>query len=540
MTATAAVLALARAGGFAGGGLGALPGAVAGLKGWRRNGLLAALGLLSVLALPPVGLVPVLLPTVAALVWALGGATSRKGAFAVGWWWGLGWYAGGFYWIGNAMLIEPEKFAWMIPFSTLGLGGVQAVFLGLATLGAWMLRPGGVLGVVALAGTWTLAEWVRSWFLTGFPWNPLGSVWDAVPAVLQGAAVVGVYGLCLGTVLVFGLPAAAAQAPDRRVRMRALGAALALAALTLGGGGLRLAANPTETVDGIRLRLIQAAIGQQHKWQEDLREAHLLDQIELTRQPGLDGITHVVWPETAAPFFLDLDARHRALVAHVAPPGGMVLTGAPRITPKGVEPMRLWNSLMAIDGAGQVVGGYDKVHLVPFGEYVPLRQILPIAKITHGGTDFSPGPGLRTLDLPGLPPFSPLICYEAIFSGSVVGGDQQRPDWLLTVTNDGWFGLSAGPYQHLAAGRMRAVEEGLPLVRSANTGISGVWDPLGREVARLDLGRRGIVDSSLPRPLPATIYARLGPPLPLALALACLVVAGLVAGGLRRASRGKG
>ncbi|MBX9635457.1 MAG: apolipoprotein N-acyltransferase, partial [Magnetospirillum sp.] len=318
----------------------------------------------------------------------------------------------------------------------------------------------------------------------------------------------------------------------RRLKLAAVAVSLVLVVLAVTGGAVRLAAAHGEMVPGVRLRLVQPAIGQSHKWKEELREAHLLAYLELSKAPGWDQVTHLVWPETAAPFLLDHDDGHRALVASVAPPGGMVLTGAPRVTPQGVAPFRVWNSLMAIDGAAQVVGLYDKVHLVPFGEYVPFRAVLP-AQFNIGGTDFSPGDGLRTLTLPGLPPVSPLICYESIFPAEVVGRDQLRPDWLLTITNDGWFGMSAGPYQHLAAGRMRAVEEGLPLVRAANTGISAVFDGWGREIARLELGRQGVVDSALPKPLPPTLFSRFGNWVPLGLALLCGMI-GLGLGRVRR------
>ncbi|MBF0394337.1 MAG: apolipoprotein N-acyltransferase, partial [Alphaproteobacteria bacterium] len=202
--------------------------------------------------------------------------------------------------------------------------------------------------------------------------------------------------------------------------------------------------------------------------------------------------------------------------AAAVPPGGLLLTGAPRATPPG-EPFRVWNSLVVIDERAGVAGIYDKVHLVPFGEYVPLRGVLPIAKLTHGSTDFSSGGALATLDLPGLPPVGPLICYEAIFPGRVTAADR-RPAWLLNVTNDGWFGISAGPHQHLASARLRAIEEGLPMVRAANTGISAVADGHGRVVATLGLGERGVLDAPLPNDLSPTPYARLGDTVPLSVA----------------------
>jgi apolipoprotein N-acyltransferase len=499
----------------------AIPDRLAALTGWRRRGTLAGLGGLAALALPPVHLLPVLLLALPGLVWILDGSRDRKAAFGAGWWFGAGWFSAGLYWISHALLTDPARFGWMIPFAVFGLSGVLAVFLGLATLATRWLAPTGPGRILVLAAAWTLADWLRSFVLTGFPWNPLGSVWDASTAVLQAGALVGVYGLTLLTVLSFAAPAVLADVLGRRAKATLLVAAAALPLAAFAGGSLRLASAASEMVPDVTLRLVQANITQSHKWRDDLREANLDRHVELSRRPGWDKLTAVVWPETAAAFFLDLDAPRRARVAEAAPPGGLVLTGAPRLTPRGVEPVTVWNSLMAVDGAARIVALYDKVHLVPFGEYVPLRAVLPIAKITHGGTDFSPGPGLRTLALPGLPPASPLICYEAIFPHAVVGADQPRPGWLLNVTNDGWFGLSSGPHQHLAAARMRAVEEGLPLVRAANTGISAVIDGYGRVISSLPLGESGVVDSPLPRVLWQTPYGRLGDVLPLALAMVC-------------------
>jgi apolipoprotein N-acyltransferase len=502
------------------GRMGAWAGRVSGLTGWRRRGMAALTGMVAALALPPVHLIPVLLAAFPLLVWLLDGSRSRRAAFGAGWWFGLGWFTVGIYWIAHALLVEPEKFGWMIPFATLGLGGVLAVFSGIATWAAHLTGVRGPGRVAMLASGWTAMEWARSWVLTGFPWNPVGSVWDPLLPMLQFGSVAGVFGLSLVTVLVFAMPALLADAMPARAKAMVLAFAAGLPLLLGAWGQMRLSGAAGGEVPNVRLRLVQAAIAQSHKWREDLRRAHLDDYVQLSRAPGFDRVTHVIWPETAAAYFLDMDYAHRARTALAAPPGGMVLTGAPRITAQGIEPFQVWNSLMAVTDTADIAAVYDKVHLVPFGEYVPLRAVMPKA-LNIGGTDFSPGPGLRTLTVPGLPPFSPLICYEAIFPGAVVGGDQKRPDWLLNITNDAWFGLSAGPYQHLASARMRAIEEGLPLVRSANTGISAVFDAMGRETARLGLGERGVVDTTLPVPGAVTPFARFGNLTVLALGILC-------------------
>lgn len=481
------------------------------LAGWRRRAALLGLGALAAAALPPTGVLPVLLLAFPPLAWALDHAPDRRAAFGAGFWWSAGWFAVGLYWISHALLTDPVKFGWMIPFAVFGLSSLLAAFNGLATLAVHLLPIGRVARIPALAVALTVAEWLRSWVMTGFPWNPVGSVWDISLPVLQFGALGGIWGLSFLTYLAMLAPALLAGPGYRR----------SVAALTLGlpillwvGGTIRLARLPEAEAPGIRLRIVQAAVAQANKWKDDQREANLLDHVNLTRGPGFEAITTVIWPETAVSYFLDLDRLHRQMAAAAVPPGGLLLTGAPRVTPRGVEPFRIWNSLMAVTGNAEIAAVYDKVHLVPFGEYVPLRGVLPIAKITHGGTDFSAGPGPAALDLPGLPEAAPLICYEAIFPGAVVARDRPRPGWIVNVTNDGWFGISSGPHQHLAASRMRSIEEGLPQARAANTGISAVIDPAGRIIARLPLGERGVLDAPLPRALAATPYARFGELIP--------------------------
>jgi apolipoprotein N-acyltransferase len=270
--------------------------------------------------------------------------------------------------------------------------------------------------------------------------------------VVQFAAIAGTYGLGLLTVVVAAMPAVLSR-PSRAHRMAMLVCLLVLAAVA-GWGGLRLADGSTAAVEGVRLRLVQANIEQTLKWNPEMRMQHFQEHLTLTTQPGWDRVTDVIWPETAAPTFLERDNVARGLMAAATPPGGLLISGAVRGTAPNVEPFRIWNSLLALDGRGDIVGTYDKAHLVPFGEYVPLHGLLPLDKITAGSVDFTPGTGVATLALPGLPPVGPLICYEVIFPGEVVDR-AHRPQWLLNITNDGWYGISAGPYQHLAAARLR-------------------------------------------------------------------------------------
>jgi apolipoprotein N-acyltransferase len=479
-----------------------------GLRGWRRVGVLAALGALATLALPPIHAVPLLWVSFCGLVLMLDGARGRRDTFFVGFWFGWAHCATGIYWIANALLIDPEKFGWMIPFAVLGLGAAMAIYIGLATLLACLIAPSGVGRILALAAAWGLLEWLRGWLFTGFPWNLIGTAWMATLPVAQLASVVGAYGLGVFTVAVTAMPAELFR--SGRVGPVATAGSLALLGLVALWGWSRIPDAPMPTVPGVRLRLVQAAIDQREKYGQGNRAAEFLTQIKLTRSPGFDEITDVIWPETATPYFIEQDPRALAAVADAAPRNGLVITGAPRGTLPDKKPFQVWNSLEAVDISGNIVATYDKAHLVPFGEYVPFRSILPIGKIVGGPIDFSAGPGPRTIDLPGLPPVSPLICYEGIFPGAVLDPDH-RPRWLLNITNDGWFGISAGPYQHFAASRMRAIEEGIPLVRDGNTGITAIVDPYGRITASLALGEQAVLDGALPEPLDGlTPFARWG------------------------------
>jgi len=493
--------------------------------GWRRAILAIVLGAAGMFALPPWYLLPLAVPAFAGLVWMIEGASAGprplRRAFFAGLLFGLGHFAVGVWWVHEAFLVDAARTAWLIPFLVGGLAVVLAVFPALAALAAaalWRRRPAtAVARICAFAGLWLVAEWLRSWVFTGFPWNLLGYAWTLDPAPLQFAAVAGVWGLSLIAVIAAAMPAALANPRARRAGLVAtLAASVLLPGALWAGGAIRLALAPEAAaagnfVAGVRLRLVQAAIPQALKWQDGLRRQHLERHIELSRLPpsaGEPAPTLVIWPETAVPYLLANDEAARRAVALAVPAGGLLIAGAARAGPDANGVRHWWNAVHAISGDGAIAATYDKAHLVPMGEYVPLRSVLPIDTIVPGREDFAAGPGPRTLSLPGLPSVGPLVCYEAIFPGAIVAAS--RPAWLVNLTNDAWFGTSVGPAQHFAIARTRAVEEGLPLVRAANTGISAVVDPWGRVLARLDTGVVGVLDSGLPRALGPTPFAHMG------------------------------
>jgi len=498
---------------------------IASVAGWRRATLGFLLGIAATLALPPVHLVPLIWVAFSGLALMLAGAATRRRAFWDGWWFGFGFFTTGLYWMSEAMLVDPLQFGWLIPFSLFGFPAFLGVFTGAAMVAAVAL-PGGrspTGSPFAIAVTWVAAEWIRGHILTGFPWNLVGYVWTASTLSLQPASLIGVYGLCVLTVWLAASPVALLGPRRPALLLLGSGAAIVLGLATW--SWLRLPSTPVAELPGVRFRLVQAAIDQKLKWQTDLREQIFARHLQLSSAAGAEAITHLVWPEAAVPFFLADDAPRRELVSRLVHGDGLVLAGIIRRETDPARPFAVWNSFIAIDAQGMARAVYDKHHLVPFGEYIPLRglvDLIGLQKLVPGPIDFSPGPGPRTLALPGLPPVSPLICYEAIFPAEVVAAGA-RPGWLLTVTNDAWFGNSSGPYQHFQMARTRAVEHGLPLVRSANSGISGIVDPYGRVVARLGLGAAGVVDGGLPAALPETIYIHYGNGLALGLWLAALV-----------------
>ena len=499
------------------------------LRGWPRRFAALLLGGVVVLALPPIHLWIFLVPGFVGLAWLIDGSQVSKkrrhsrftdwpswSAFTVGWWFGVGFFAAGLYWVSFSFLVDAEKFAWMIPFVFLGLPAGLALYTGLTSLATYLTSSGGSRRLLTLALWWVFFEWIRGWALTGFPWNLLGTVWTVSESMIQVTAVTGVYGLSLVTVLAAVSPALLGE--DRiplAKRLSMIFVTWALLVIVWTGGLTRLNGATEANIDGVRLRLVQPNIAQRDKWKQKFRRHHFDRLLRLSTE--LNDITapaptHIIWPETATPFFLSSDQKALTVISNVVPIDGAVLTGAPRQTHSPSGTNEIWNSVHVIDSLGRIKATYDKYHLVPFGEYVPFRNLLNIRSLTGDRIDFSPGTGPKSLAVPGAPPVTPLICYEAIFPQQLRFQMYQRtPGWLLNLTNDAWFGLSSGPYQHFAAAQLRSVEVGLPLVRVANTGLSGVIDSYGRVLIRTKLNEEITVDSPLPSPFPGlTWFAKHG------------------------------
>ena len=510
-------------------GIASLPQRIILSDGWTRRLIAFAAGAAGALALPPFDITPAMAIPLTIAVWLIDGAAvegarfsfaSIRAAAADGWRLGFGFFLAGLWWLGAAMLVEADQFAWALPLAVLGLPAALAIFPALGFALARMLWSPGGLRVFALAAGLGASEWLRSHILTGFPWNTIGMALAEAGPLAQAAALIGQNGLDLLAILIFAAPATIV---DRREGRRFLSngaawtAAILLVVLSLYGAG-RLGSNDTEFVEGVKLRLMQPNLSQDAKFrpengQEILR--HYLTLSDRATGPGRNGVadvTHLIWPESAFPFVLSREPQALAAIAR-ALQGKILITGAARLEGDGGGKRgKIFNSIEVLQG-DRILAFYDKSHLVPFGEYLPLESLLRPLGVSHlvPGT-WDQGQGPRALTAPGLPLIAPLICYEAIFSGETAPLDKEgrRPQLLLNLTNDGWFGKTPGPWQHFAQARLRAIEEGLPLVRVANTGISAIVDPYGRILESLPLGEEGVIDGKLPKPGPATVFSKYG------------------------------
>lgn len=489
--------------------------------GWRRGLIAAGAGAGSALAMPPVSAWPVLALTFPVAVWLIDGASGASrvrtllSAAGLGWCFGFGYFLAGLWWIGSAFLVDAEVFGWLLPIAVAGLpaglGLIHAAGFALARA-MWSRGPGRIFAFALGLG---VAETLRGHIVTGFPWNSFGYALADQAWLGQFASVVGVEGLTFLALAIFAAPATLADTrPSRPTLVAAVVSLACLAAF----GAVRLGLSETTYDARVKIRIIQPEIPQDMKSQDAAAETIMDAYIALSdeaRGPDAAGFADaqlIVWPESAFPFLLSRTPEALKRIGDSLAPGSTLATGAVRGEPRedGVG-ADYWNSLHLVGDDGTILSTYDKVHLVPFGEYLPFQNLLEslgFEQLTRQRGGFASGSRRSLMSLAQGPRFRPLICYEAIFPEEIDGGE--RPDFLLNVTNDAWFGRTPGPYQHAAQARVRSIEQGLPLVRSANGGISMVADAYGRTVRALPLGVRGVVDSLLPQPIPPTAYSLTG------------------------------
>jgi apolipoprotein N-acyltransferase len=485
------------------------------LSGRRRWALAFGLGAVAALGQAPLGFWWATLAALAGLVWLLGQVPDRRGAFLTGWFAGAGYFGLALNWIVEPFLIDIARHGWMAPFAVVLLAFGLGLFWGAAAVMARVARMPG-LGFVA---AFVALEWVRGVIFTGFPWAMLGHVWIGTP-VDQLAALGGPSALGLLTLLAAALP----------VLWRwkgAVGAGILMSA-ALAFGIWRLG-QPLPAPGDLTLRLVQPNAEQAAKWDAALAQDFLNRLLTLTVRDGAADLT--IWPETAVPYMLEYSPEVADMIV-AASAGRPVAVGIQR-----EEAGRFYNSLRVLEGDGRETARYDKAHLVPFGEYIPFGDLAYDwfglrAFAAQAGNTYSAGPGPQILDLGRFGKVLPLICYEAIFPRDV-NAMPERADWMLQITNDAWFGVWTGPFQHFAQARLRAVEQGLPLIRVANTGVTAVVDARGRVVAELPFGTMDALDTHIPGALPPTPYARWGDG-PVALLLAGLVLLSMI--GRRRAA----
>jgi len=521
------------------------------LSGWRRAAVALAAGGLSALAFAPIFVTPILFLTLPIFVWLIDASPNWRRAASAGWLFGFGYFFFNLFWIGEAFLVEAEKFAWLLPFAVTLLPAGMALFWAAAAAVARLFWQDGLARLFVFAIALAVFEWLRGHLLTGFPWDLLGYALTYPLPLMQSAALFGAYGLTAISALIFPAPMVILADHRQRPTAARLVRAFAIAAVPIAAlyayGAWRLSA-PETFVPNVKLRIVQPSVPQREKWmaayQRQIFDAHIALSLAdpSGRVDSLKGVTHLIWPEAAMPFFPLETPEALDVLGTMLPAGTTLITGAIRHDPpvgpdrRLLPTTRTLNSILVLNEKAKVEDIYDKIKLVPFGEYVPMESVLSligIEKITHGRGAFAEGISPRPLmKIPGLPPALGLVCYEALFPGDIIQGSE-RPGVLINVTNDGWFGQTTGPYQHFQQARVRAVEEGLPLIRAANNGVSAMVDPYGRVLQALGLDVRGVIDSGLPKALAPTVYARAGDWM-LALVLAMFLAAVVVLNKSRR------
>jgi apolipoprotein N-acyltransferase len=498
------------------------------LGGWRRLGVAALAGAVAALSMPPFDLLPALLLSLPVAIWLIDGAAVGPGrwswrtlrsAFTTGWAFGFGYFVAGFWWLGAAFLVEDDTFAWALPFGVIGFPAALALFHGLGFMLARLLWSDGSRRIFAFVAAMASVEWLRGIILSGFPWNSLGQAFGATDATAQIASVVGLNGMTVLALLIFAAPAVMVTGSTATQRLLLPSVAAVLFAGITGFGFWRLQSTALTMLPDVKVRILQPNLSQREKHRLSGQEvlARYLKLSDAATTPGTSGIsdiTHLVWPESPFPFLLAREPQALSQIAGLIRPRTTLITGAARAEDASgdARQTRYFNAIHVVGSDGIIADSYDKVHLVPFGEYLPFKaafEAIGLRQFVEIPGGFEAGVRRKPLQIKGLPLAIPLICYEAIFPSRLVP-DGPRPGLLLNVTNDGWFGNTAGPYQHLAQARLRSVEQGLPQLRAANTGISAIIDPLGRVVRSQSLGTTGVIDGSIVKSLSNTIYGTYG------------------------------
>lgn len=486
-------------------------------RGWRRAGLALTSGMIAALSMPPHDLWLLLFIATPVVLFMLEGIEreGRLPSFFLGWCFGFGYFIVALHWIGFAFLVDAEAYLWMMPFAVGGLAAGMAVYWGLATFCVALSRRKGLPGALVFAVSLAAFEYLRGVLFTGFPWAAPGLASDGMGAVAQTASLWGMPALTLLIVLWAATWPFMWSGP----RPHRAAALLIIATLPLcwAWGSYRLSQGAIANVDGVRIRIVQPNISQDSKWRDENARAIFDQLLEMSARAAPDGTspTHIIWPETAVTFLIDESAAAQVELADLLGGTRTLVTGALRrdINTSGDgEDDKVFNSILTFDGSGKVVARYDKWRLVPGGEFLPFEwalEPLGFRKVVTVPGSFAAGPGPVSLAVPGAPDAGFGVCYEAIFPDHFID-PQKRPGWLINVTNDGWFGNSTGPHQHLAQARLRSIEQGLPMVRAANTGISAVIDPYGRTLSSLPLNAEGVMDAGLPQSLPPTFFADYG------------------------------
>lgn len=493
---------------------------IVGLRGWRLHASAFGAGVAGALSMAPVYALPMLVVAYSILVLLIDNAVARdkplRGAFVSGWFFGFGYFLVGLYWMAFSFFVQADQFAWMAPFAIMILPAGLALFPALACLVCARFWGRGWARIFVFAAVFTLFEFLRGHILTGLPWNLAGQALAGTAITAQTAAWWGAYGLSLIAILLAAAPVARLTSAKHAIQRGSGFLVLIAGAFLLTGTGMVRLIDQAESepVDAW-VRIVQPNIAQRDKIDPSKWGDNFYSQLELSSvahnesEPLL-----IIWPENGAPL---LNEAKTALdiLARDLPANARLIAGAVRRTrdPEGEDDY--FNSIGFFEGSEtgfEATAFYDKHHLVPFGEYLPFYGFLSavgLAQLTpYGDAGFAAGTGPRTILVGGLP-VAPLICYEAIFAGRVYP-DTDRPRWIVTVTNDAWFGDTSGPRQHLDQARLRSVETGLPMARSANTGISALIDAKGRIVERVGLYERGAINAPLPPALPPTLYARAG------------------------------